>query len=90
MVMDMLVKDEARHHALLRRIAASLREKLNWSQPTALPSGDASTDESATATADEVRALELEERHGAQELREPSPLAQPGSNFAWAGWNTST
>jgi rubrerythrin len=68
-VMDLLIQDEARHHALPRQIAENLRAELTWS-PESPPS---LTDEAPDAdgpTAVEVRGLEAEERRGAEELRD--------------------
>jgi rubrerythrin len=64
-VMDMLVRDEARHHRLLRRIAKSLQEQLTWQA-----SPDALTPVRTATSPEKVRSLEQEERRGAVELRE--------------------
>jgi hypothetical protein len=63
-VMDMLVRDEARHHRLLQQMARSLRSQLAWETER----GGSAADMKGIAV-DEVRALALEEQHGADQLR---------------------
>ncbi len=76
--MDMLVRDEERHHRLLRGVARSLREQLTWQQsPDVLASVPTAT------SLEEVRLLEQEERRGAAELRERA-AQQRSSNTALA------
>jgi hypothetical protein len=69
LVMQLILQDEERHHALLQRIAASLRDGLTWSAsdnalPTVLPASRAIPRRSLTT----VRELLKEERAGAQLL----------------------
>ncbi len=64
LVMDMLVRDEARHHRLLQQMSNRLREQLTWDE-----SGVSQGSGPPTISPEEVRALEKEERHGAAELR---------------------
>ncbi len=69
LVMRLILEDEERHHGLLKRIATTLRDALNWTHsPGALPRpGDgAPATEDLTPVA---RALIDEERTGAQALR---------------------
>jgi rubrerythrin len=70
LVMSLILDDEERHHSLLKRIAASLRDALNWTySANALPRAiapAAEADEDLTALA---RALIDEEKTGAQALR---------------------
>jgi hypothetical protein len=65
-VLGVILEDEQRHHAMLERVAARLQAEFNWSV-TRVP--DASVSDQ-TVTAAELRALEQEERNGAQALRE--------------------
>ena len=64
-VMRMLLEEEQRHHRQFLTIANSLRERLNW-----IPSPSWSTDNAGEGWAPRVRAFEVEERRGAEELRE--------------------
>ena len=74
-VMELLVDEEERHHALFERIATSLRDQFNWAtESSALPLDAAPAGRTDPQTARLVRDLEEEERRGAQALRE---LAQP-------------
>lgn len=73
--MDMLVRDEQRHHRLLRRIATSLWYQLTWQEAPA----DVGTVPS-TISADEVRSLGQEERRGAIELRELARRQRSSNN----------
>jgi len=70
LVMRLILEDEERHHGLLKRIASTLRDALNWTySPNALPGTTApatDADEDLTALA---RALIDEEKTGAQALR---------------------
>ena len=69
-VMELLVEEEERHHALFQRIALSLEDRLNWATSAIdLLFGSAPSSHSANRTVETVRALELDERRGAQELR---------------------
>jgi hypothetical protein len=70
LVMRLILDDEERHHSLLKRIATSLRDALNWTySANALPPAlapAAAADEDLTALA---RALIDEEKTGALALR---------------------
>jgi len=69
LVMRLILEDEERHHGLLKRIATTLRDALNWTHsPGALPrpgDGAPATEDLAPV----ARALIDEERTGAQALR---------------------
>jgi hypothetical protein len=70
LVMRLILEDEERHHGLLKRIASTLRDALNWTYsadalPRATPPATP-TDEDLTSLA---RALIDEEQTGAQALR---------------------
>ena len=74
MLMQMVLEDEERHHALLQRMALTLHDNLNWTHssaalPTHAPTGagpdGATTREAIAAT----RAFVDEERQGARYLR---------------------
>ncbi|GAC1315419.1 MAG: hypothetical protein NVSMB2_06950 [Chloroflexota bacterium] len=73
LIMRLILDDEDRHHSLLKRIATTLRDALNWTY-----SADALPDGGAAHTTDGSRQRELvalcrllieEERTGAQALR---------------------
>jgi len=65
------VEDETRHHALFRRIAASHSERLNWvADAHALPIDVEPPRHIVSESVETVRALEDEERRGAQLLRD--------------------
>jgi rubrerythrin len=70
LVMRMVMDDEDRHHTLLRQIAASLRDALQWTaSPDALPTAyqpAAAATQSLVATAKELIAEEL---NGARLMR---------------------
>jgi ferritin-like protein len=71
LVMQLILEDEERHHGLLRRIEATLRDALYWTHspsalpPTSLPQPPLSRDLVAIA-----RNLVEEERSGARMMRE--------------------
>ncbi len=70
-VMELLVEEEERHHTLLERIASSLQDRLDWAMASsALPLGAEPASRTEHETAQTVRALEDEERRGAQALRD--------------------
>ena len=71
LVMRVIVDDEQRHHALLERIAATLRDTLNWSRSTqSLPRSDATYSDTAdTELVAVAHALIEEEKAGAAALR---------------------
>jgi hypothetical protein len=70
-VMELLVEDEQRHHTLLQRIATSLHDRLKWAtDSSALPIGTEPATRTDGETVETVRALELEERRGTQQLRD--------------------
>jgi hypothetical protein len=67
-LMRMVVEDEERHHDLLKRLAARLRDDLNWeSSPDALPA-DNGADPRVRGNADSVRAFTRHEHQGAHHL----------------------
>jgi rubrerythrin len=70
LVMQLILEDEQRHHALLERIAATLRDALNWTRsadafPSTMP-----TEGVAPELASLARTLIKEEQDGARALRE--------------------
>jgi len=70
LVMRLVLQDEERHHALLERIANSLRDALEWTHsPDALPTGQPYSGERAASLASVTRELIEEERQGAKALR---------------------
>jgi hypothetical protein len=78
-VMELLVDEEERHHALFERIATSLRDQFNWAtESSTLPLATAPAGRADPETAQLVRDLEEEERRGAQALRELARPAGPG------------
>jgi rubrerythrin len=71
LVMRLVLEDEERHHGLLARIAASLRDALYWTHShDALPSSVTPGEPLPREWLTLVRALVAEERHGARALRE--------------------
>lgn len=71
LVMRLILDDEVRHHALLKRIAITLRDALNWtSSPNALPrSARAAEETDAEGLVTLAHELIEEERTGAEFLR---------------------
>jgi rubrerythrin len=70
LVMRLILEDEERHHGLLKRIEASLRDALNWTHsPNALPASGMPEQPVASQLAAAARALIEEERTGAHYLR---------------------
>ena len=70
LVMRLILEDEERHHGLLKRMEASLRDALDWTySPEALPSAGMPHQPVASGLAETARALIDEERMGARFLR---------------------
>ena len=70
LLMSMVVQDEERHHELLRRIAATLRDSLEWTHsPQALPTAHAATGGRAADAIAIVRECIRHEREGARHMR---------------------
>src|SRR5262245_63089729 len=70
MLMRLVLEDEERHHGLLERMAARLRDSLNWTRsPDALPTRDALLDASTPATLEAYRRAIRDEQEGARTLR---------------------
>jgi rubrerythrin len=71
LVMRLILEDEERHHGLLRRIEATLRDALYWTHsPAALPTTETPRAPVATDMASVARALIAEEHAGARKLRD--------------------
>ena len=71
LVMRLILEDEERHHGLLRRIEASLRDALDWTRsPNALPETDIPQPPIAGDLVELAHALIVEERSGARDLRD--------------------
>jgi hypothetical protein len=71
LVMQLILEDEERHHGLLKRIEASLRDALDWTHsPAALPSSTAPRLPVPAHLVETTNALIKEERTGAHHLRE--------------------
>jgi hypothetical protein len=71
LVMRLILEDEQRHHGLLKRIEASLRDALNWTQSSnALPVSGTPRQPPARELADMTRALITEEHGGARAIRD--------------------
>ena len=78
-VMQFLVDDEQRHHALFARMASSLHDRFNWApDSTAQPFDSAGRAQGDAETARQVRALADEERRGAQALCDLASRQDPG------------
>jgi hypothetical protein len=71
LVMHLILEDEERHHGLLKRIEASLRDALNWSHsPASLPTSPTIQPPLHADLAAVARGLVAEERTGALKMRE--------------------
>ncbi len=71
LVMRLILEDEERHHGLLRRIEASLRDALEWTHsPAALPSTVPPNQPLVEDLAGLAHQLVDEERAGARKMRE--------------------
>jgi rubrerythrin len=71
LVMRLILDDEERHHGLLRRIEATLRDALNWTHsPSALPEPTLPQQPIARDLVAITRALVEEERTGARMMRD--------------------
>ena len=74
LIAGLVLDDERHHHVLMLRVAATLRDALQWTRsPDALP-GDVLDAPSAEKTLSTLRALVREEHEGAAALRS---LARP-------------
>lgn len=71
LVMQLILEDEERHHGLLKRMASTLRDTLDWTHSAeALPKGlDTVTDAAPEDLAKIAHELIDEEKTGAQALR---------------------
>jgi rubrerythrin len=71
LVMQLILDDEQRHHGLLKRMEATLRDALNWTHsPDALPVPGSPQQPVEKSLVDTARALIEEERTGAKYLRD--------------------
>ena len=71
LVMQLILDDEERHHGLLRRIEASLRDAIEWTHsPAALPVSAPPQQPVTAELVETAIALIKEERTGAHHLRE--------------------
>ncbi len=71
LVMRLILKDEERHHGLLRRIETTLRDALNWTHsPSALPDVSLPQQPVARDLAAITRNLVDDERRGARMMRD--------------------
>ena len=69
--MRLILKDEQRHHGLLRRIETTLRDALNWTHsPSALPDVSLPQQPVARDLVAITRNLVDEERRGARMMRD--------------------
>jgi rubrerythrin len=81
LVMQLILEDEERHHGLLKRIEASLRDALEWTQtPSALPMPAPPQEPVTTDLVETAHALIQEERTGARYLRD---LAHREKDVSW-------
>lgn len=83
LVMRLILDDEERHHGLLKRIEASLRDALNWTHsPEALPATATPQVPIARNLLEVTAALVEEEKTGAKYLRDLSRREKSvGSGF---------
>jgi rubrerythrin len=71
LVMRLILEDEGRHHGLLKRIEASLRDALDWTHsPNALPASTTPQYPVPEQLAETTHVLIEEELNGARHLRE--------------------
>jgi hypothetical protein len=71
LLMQQVVDDEARHHGLLRSMAARLRDTLQWTHsPEALPTRGTPPEAEAGALLAPIREFARQEREGARQARE--------------------
>ncbi len=71
LVMQLILEDEERHHGLLRRIEATLRDALNWTHsPSALPVTSVPQQPVARDLVAITRGLVQEEHSGARMMRD--------------------
>jgi hypothetical protein len=71
LVMQLILDDEERHHGLLKRIEATLRDALNWTHSAeALPAPMPPQDSVTIDLVETAHGLMLEERTGARYLRD--------------------
>jgi hypothetical protein len=70
LVMRLILEDEERHHGLLKRMEATLRDALDWTRsPNALPSSGVPRAPVEQELAEAVRSLIDEENSGARYMR---------------------
>jgi len=71
LVMQLILDDEARHHRLLKRIEASLRDAIDWTRsPEALPLSTSPEPPVTASLVETASALIKEEHTGARFLRD--------------------
>jgi len=71
LAMGIILEDEERHHGLLKRIEATLRDALDWTHsPEALPAPTAPAQRVTKTMVDTAGALIKEEHNGARALRD--------------------
>jgi hypothetical protein len=71
LVMQLILEDEQRHHGLLKRIEASLRDAVDWTHsPDALPVPTTPREPVSTSLVDMAKELIKEEHTGARYLRD--------------------
>ncbi len=71
LVMRLILEDEERHHGLLRRMGATLRDALCWTHsPAALPPAETPKQPVSTDLAAVARELIAEEHAGARKMRD--------------------
>jgi rubrerythrin len=71
LVMRLILEDEERHHGLLRRMEATLRDALNWTHsPNSLPATATPPEPVSGELASVARSLVAEEHTGARAMRE--------------------
>jgi rubrerythrin len=81
LVMRLILEDEERHHGLLKRIEATLRDALEWTNsPGALPVPAPPQQPVTSELVETSNALIKEEHTGARYLRD---LAHQGKDVSW-------
>jgi hypothetical protein len=81
LVMQLILEDEERHHGLLKRIEATLRDALDWTQsPAALPTTAPPRQPATSELVESAGFLIKEEHTGAKYLRD---LAHREKDVSW-------
>ena len=85
LLLRLVLEDEERHHDLLKRMAASLRDAMHWSHsPEALPSGAGPRRGATEGLVADMRRFIQEEREGTRQLREMARRSRLDDDGLWS------